>query len=210
MSKKFGSSPPMMTGMDPVSMGMGNYGIASNNKKFDLFKNYQDFELPDNKLEGMKEDFERWVENTDMCEPYEHLELVRPDRIIVRLYAFERALSDTIKISVAGAVPIGMKIVPFVKVLKVHPSNSNVRVGDVLYAPPSVADLRTSMAWLEWDFRMKNERPEPNIPEPPKMAGLLGEWAADIVRLDPFNPIPEDNYTFCRSDMEFKVVYKRA
>lgn len=212
MSKKFGSSPPMMPGLDPMALGMQNYrlGGLKDGNKFDLFKNYQDFELPDSKLDGMKEDFEKWVENTEMCEPYQHIALVRPDRIIVRLYAFEKAISDVIKISVGGAVPIGVKILPFVKVLQVHPSNVNLSVGDVLYAPPTIADLRTSAAWLEWNFRKENERPEPAIPEPPKMAGLLGEWNADVIVLDPFNPTPGDTYTFCRSELEFKVVYKRA
>src|SRR5690606_32491271 len=54
-----------------------------------IYGEYQ-LELKDNQLEGVKEDFEKWINSTEDIEKYKNVEIINPDKVIIRVYRFAK------------------------------------------------------------------------------------------------------------------------
>jgi hypothetical protein len=174
----------------------------------DIITNYKTLELPEEKLEGMQEDFNKWINNNSYLGDYNHLTILRPDQVLVRLYRFEAPLT-TLLVGEDGENSImGLKILPYVKVIKA-PEGSHLNARDVLCTSETITHFKTNPAWTEWKILQTTEEGT-EIPEPPKIMGLLTAWRDSMVRKDPFEFCADDEYTFLLSDREFKIAYKKV
>ena len=79
-------------------------------KIYDLYQ----LELKDDELEGVKEDFEKWVNSTEDIEMYKNIDIINPDKVLVRLYRFVKPYKGDLY-----GIKEKHKIFPYAKVLKV-------------------------------------------------------------------------------------------
>lgn len=209
----FGSSqgniilPPGLVGTGP-SNGKGFDRAARQKAAMDILKNYQTIELPEDKLDGMEEDFMKWGNDDSYLEDYSNFSILQEDKVLIRLYRYEAPLSSVLFNEEGEQGIMGVKILPYVKVIKAHPNNhSKIKPGDILCVTENIGKFITNQAWIEW--KVLKEQEGTQIPEPPQMTGLLTEWRGNMVRKQACKLDPDDNYTFVLSDREFKAAYKK-
>ncbi len=179
--------------------GLVGAGAAKKNAAYDIINNYKSLELPDNKLEGMGEDFAKWVDNVDIIKEYSGHNIKRENKMLVRLYRYEAPISSMLVSESGDSNIMGYKILPYIKVLKTS-SICRYNEGDILEVSEEITKFRTSQTWLEWKVLKDSEGTE--IPEPEKLVGMLTAWRENSVRTNPFRFSDDDAFTFIVSDME--------
>lgn len=165
----------------------------------DIINNYKSLELPEDKLEHLPEDFNRWITNDKIIDEYSGVNIKREGKILVRLYRYEAPLSSVLIGLDGGTGIVGYKILPYVKVLSVGP-NSKYKVGDILVVSEEITKFRTSQTWLEWKVLKDSNGTE--IPEPDMLIGMLSNWREASIRQNPLEPCNDDAFTFLVSEME--------
>lgn len=206
----WGSSQGKVHIPNPNLIGMG--GTQSNQLRqggFDLLKEYISLELPEDKLEGLEEHFNSWINDDSYLKEYDRFNLTREDKVIVRLYRYEAPISEMLVDPVTGGPMMGYKILPYAKVIKAH-DKGKLSEGDIVCTSEDVAVIKTSPAWIEWKVKRANDDISDDVPEPDKLSGLLARWKENIIRRNPFKIDADDSFTFLVSDMEFKAIYKKA
>lgn len=164
-----------------------------------IIDNYESIELPDNKLEGMSDHFSKWLKDDSIINEYQGMNIIRDGKLVVRLYRFEAPISSVLFGEDGSSGIMGIKILPYVKVLKAG-ATSKLKPGDVLTVSNEITKFRTNQAWLEW--KVLTDTDGTQIPEPPKLMGMLSAWRENSVRLNPLEPTEDDDFTFVVSEME--------
>ncbi len=161
--------------------------------------------------------FAEWLEDTSYIELYKNRDLVTPNKLIIRLFCFEKErprYTGKVLLGVDGEAPLTQTmILPYARVIKVSkPYGSHeprFKVGDVICCQDNIAEVVVRDEWIAWRARMDKERPQINTPEPEKLGGKLLEWIPSRLVLNKLNPTKDDNWTFVRDQSEFDMIYKR-
>lgn len=169
------------------------------NAAFDIINNYKSLELPDDKLGGLAEDFNKWLKDETIVDGYQGLNIMRDGKLAVRLYRFQAPISSLLLDENGESGIMGYKILPYVKVLRATPS-SKFAVGDIVAVSNEITKFRTSQTWLEW--RVLKDTDGTDIPEPEKLVGMLTAWRENSIRKHPLKPCEDDDFTFIVSEME--------
>lgn len=207
-TNSFGSSqgkvylPPDMFG------GTSKTQMKKDEKKMmEILDNYKSLELPSDKLEGLEEDFTKWINDNSYLGDYSNFQILTEDKVLVRLYRYEAPLSSTLVGADGEKGIMGLKILPYVKVIKAFPGNSqNIKPGDIMCVSELITKFTTNQAWIQWKV-IKEEDPSTQIPEPPQITGKLSEWREHVIRKHACRFEPDDNYTFVITNREFKLTY---
>lgn len=159
--------------------------------------------------EDLQNHFLKWIKDNSYIKKYEKVSLLKPGSVLIRLYRYEeksKSILDT------DGMPMTMvKLLPICKVIQVQdPETMRVKVGDLLSCPEDLRIIETSPVWLNWDARMRNEKPTPEgLIEPEKLIGRIFEWRKlSKFVIDKINPSEDDDYTFIRQESEFFAKYK--
>jgi len=135
---------------------------------------------------------------------YDSLEVLAQSQVIVELFNYQEESSSTI-MGPDGKPIVKTMILPYVKVLKTGPE-SNLEVGDILYAPDSIMSIETNIEWIAWMKAQQVERPAPQDPEPPQYEGMILNWRkGSMFIVDKMNPSEDDLWTFILPEHFFKV-----
>lgn len=182
-------------------------------KKKEKDVQYVSFELTDYTLEELYAAFQLWSEDESKVNLYEQkCEFAGAGSVILEVFRFEK-IKEYPGLFDENGNPLkdmSIKILPFGKILKAPIENPYVNAGDIVSLKEKIGIIETNPAWLEWNYKMINERPKPvGIPEPNKLIGLLPIWqdTSNFI-LDKFNPTEDDKYIFIRPINEFQIKYK--
>jgi len=179
--------------------------LASSKKKDNTinkvleFSRKQEFDVqiknPDKKkLKKALKDFA----NEPVPKILESYQILDHTRIVVKLFRYEE---ETELLSANGEDKKKSYLIkPYVKVLKTteeFEEETNVKAGDILLAPDNISVIERSVEHMEYEYRMANERPQPQLREPLPYVGKVMDWREQYMFVvDKENPSEEDLWTF--------------
>lgn len=168
---------------------------------------YVGFEATNVEEQELTDHFLEWIKDDSYLQDYSSWEIVKPTKILVRVYRFEKQHEKGL-VGMDGEPLTQIKILPFAKVILVGSEVDRFSPGDIIALPDAISDIETNGAWLEWKKIMDKERPQLDLPEPEKVVGMILDWRkASKFSCNKFNPSPDDEYTFIKNETDFDVKY---
>lgn len=132
-------------------------------------------------------------------EALDNYQILNDAKVIVKLFRYEEA--DGSLYDEKGNKGITKLLIkPYVKILKASDKfkeDTGLKEGDILLAPDDITIIEDNISWLEYNYRMSNERPQPTLEEPARYVGKVLDWRKNYMFItDKNNPSKEDLWTF--------------